>query len=291
MVAGAGFEPSACVDSHGSAPPEDATSTLLDSLDDLVGVEARLRAANKRITVVTGSHRRAGLRRVGGGGRRGAVSGRLARADRARRADSARAHSKRGDRREHERDLLEHPHRLPPPFRCVLLTSFEVGRRQRVTASGASARASHDRYVLVALSPCNHDPNADSPRKVSIFRTTVQNASCTTSSASCPSPGTASTFISLPRVVGRNVVFICREGTWARRAVSTRRWSGGDTLYFGWVVTVLGRRPAGGRHGERASKTRSRKRNFDRARDRAQCLYTAGKSSRSWFVRSGGSTS
>src|SRR5947209_13725420 len=182
------------------APGERRTARS-GGLDDLVGVEARLRAANKRVTVVTGGHRRAGLLRVGGGGHRGTVAGRLARADRARRADGARAHSKRGDRREHERDPLEHPHRLPPPFRCVLLTSFEVSRRQRVTASGASARASHDRDVLVALS-CNHDPNANSPWKVSIFRTTVHNASCTTFSASCPSPGTASTFISLPRVVG-----------------------------------------------------------------------------------------
>src|SRR5207245_11156638 len=54
------------------------------------------------------------------------------------------------------------------------------------------------------------------PRKVSIFRTTVHNASCTTSPAACPSPSTASTCISLPRVVGGNVVFICREGNWAK---------------------------------------------------------------------------
>src|SRR4029453_18322031 len=136
MVAQAGFEPSACVDSHGSAPPEDATSTLLDALDDAVGAEARLRAANKRVTVITGSPRRAGMRR-GGGGRDRAGGG-------------ARAQSKRGDRREHERELLEHPHRLPPPFRCVLLTSFEVSRRPRVTRWTRI----HDRYVLVALPPC-----------------------------------------------------------------------------------------------------------------------------------------
>src|SRR2546427_2768047 len=113
------------------APGERRTARS-GGLDDLVGVEARLRAANKRVTVVAGGHRRAGLLRVGGGGHRGAVAGRLARVDRARRADGARAHSKRGDRREHERDLLEHPHRLPP-FRCVLLTSFEGSKRQRVT--------------------------------------------------------------------------------------------------------------------------------------------------------------
>src|SRR5438876_8763035 len=99
---------------------------------------------------------------------------------------------------------------LPPRDEVLAEMEAEAAKHKVPIVGPAVGRLLYQLALMTNAKTGNHDPNADSPRKVSIFRTAVHNASCTTFSASCPSPSTASTFISLPRVVGGNVVFICR---------------------------------------------------------------------------------